>query len=61
MSKGDLPDRPFPDLDYNRPRRGGRSTHYYMRRRALKRRLSKIAFLAVVVAASLVAAYLLGG
>lgn len=48
-------------FDYNRPRRKSRSMHHRMQRRSLKRRLAKVAFLAVVVVASLLAAYLVAG
>lgn len=64
MSDVDTPDRtspPPPVFDYNRPRRKSRSMHHRMQRRALKRRLAKFAFLAVIVALSILAAYLVAG
>ena len=61
MTSADFSPPPSPDLNYNRPQRKNRSTRHYMRRRALKRRLTKAAFFAVVVGSSLLAAYLLAG
>jgi len=52
---------PAASFDYNRPRRKNRSMHHRMQRRSLKRRMTKVAFLAAVVVMSLLAAYLVAG